>query len=345
VIAVGLDLYQPRKGEYGFAQFPEVITLAQLNRLLDPQGPTGGKLTLNGKPVRSIGFMHCVGSMQRKEVHTPPPDGKLNDYCSRVCCTACLHQETELKARYPDLHVFDFHEDIRTYGRWHEDYYTRASDQGVSFIRFDPLHPPQVERDLRGDTPILVRTLDRLTFNEEIEVPLDLLVLATGLVARDMARLVDLFRCSVGSDRFLLEVHPKLRPVELATFGLFVAGSVQGPMDTVESSAGAAAAAAKASTLIIRGSVELDPFIAQVSEEQCSGCRICLTVCPYDAISRDDVKKVAVINEAVCTGCGTCVATCPCNAISQFGFTDQEIQEEILALLGRQPAAAAASRG
>lgn len=341
VIAVGLDLYRPRTGEYGFGQFPEVITLAQLNRLLDPDGPTAGKLVRNGKPIRSIGFMHCVGSMQQKGIHPPTADGKINDYCSRVCCTACLHAETELKTRYPDLHVFDFHEDIRTYGRWHEDYYSQASEQGVSFVRFNPQRPPQVERDPRGDAPLVVRTVDRLTFGEEIEVPLDMLVLATGLVAGDMTRLVDLLRCAVGPDRFLLEVHPKLRPVELATFGLFLGGSVQGPMDTVESSAGAAAAAAKASVLISQGNIELDPFIARVSEELCSGCRICLSACPYDAIKRDDAKGVAVITEAVCTGCGTCVATCPCNAITQLGFTDLEVKSEVLALLGRLPAAAA----
>jgi heterodisulfide reductase subunit A len=342
VIAVGLDLYQPQLGEYGFGQFREVITLAQLNRILDPKGPTGGKLVVNGRHVRSIGFMHCVGSMQQKGVHSPGPDGRLNDYCSRVCCTATLHAETELKARYPNLQIYDFHEDIRTYGRWHEDYYTLASEQGVAFVRFNPLRPPRVERDPHEEMPLLVRTIDRLTFGEELEVPLDVLVLATGLVARDMSRLIDLFRCSVGPDRFLLEVHPKLRPVELAAFGLLLAGSVQGPMDSVESTAGAGAASAKAATLISQGSIELDPFIARIGEELCSGCQVCLTVCPYEAISRDAAKKVAVINEAICTGCGTCVATCPSNAITQFGFTDDEVKSEVLALLGRVPAAAIA---
>ncbi|HTU02654.1 MAG TPA: CoB--CoM heterodisulfide reductase iron-sulfur subunit A family protein [Candidatus Sulfotelmatobacter sp.] len=341
LMAVGLELYRPRRGEYGYGEIPEVITLAQLNRLLDPEGPTQGKLVVNGKPVKRIGFMHCVGSLQHREIHPPTADGKINEYCSRVCCTACMHAETELKTRYPDLHIYDFHEDIRTYGRWHEDYYTKASEQGVAFIRFNPLRPPRVERDPRQQVPLIVRTIDRLTFNEELEVPLDALVLATGLVARDMARLIDLFRCSVGPDRFLLEVHPKLRPVELAALGLFLAGSVQGPMDTVESTAGAAAAAAKASGMISQRSIELDPFIAKVDEALCSGCRICLNACACDAISRDDAKKVAVVNAALCTGCGTCVATCPCNAITQFGFSDAQVKAEILALLGCAPAAAA----
>jgi heterodisulfide reductase subunit A len=128
--------------------------------------------------------------------------------------------------------------------------------------------------------------------------------------------------------------------VELAAFGLFLAGSVQGPMDIGESTAAAAAAAAKASALISQGQIELDPFVAKVMEERCSGCRICLGVCPFEAISRDESKGVATVNEALCMGCGTCVAACPCSAIHQFGFDDRLVKSEILALLGAQPAAA-----
>jgi heterodisulfide reductase subunit A len=342
VIAVGLNTYAPRHGEYGYGVYPEVITLAQMNRLLDPTGPTGGRLVVDGRPVRRVGFIHCVGSLQHRGIHPPMLDGKINEYCSRVCCTTTMHTGAELKERFPGLHVYDFHEDIRTYGRRHENYYDQVCEQGVAFIRFDPLRPPRVERDPRGQAPLVVRTIDRLTFGEEIEVPVDLLVLATGLVARDMAKLVDLYRCSVGPDRFLMEVHPKLRPVELAAFGLFLAGSVQGPMDIGESTAAAAAAAAKASALISQGQIELDPFVAKVMEERCSGCRICLGVCPFDAISRDESKGVAAVNEALCLGCGTCVAACPCSAIHQFGFDDNLVKSEILALLDVQPAAATA---
>lgn len=342
VIAAGLNTYAPRYGEYGFGEIPEVLTLAQVNRLLDPSGPSGGRLAVNGHDVRRIGFLHCVGSLQHKGVHKPMRDGKINEYCSRVCCTTTMHTAAELKERDPSIQVYDFHEDVRTYGRRHEGYYDKVSQQGVIFIRFDPLRPPVVERDPRSEAPLVIRTADRLTFGEEIEVPLDLLVLATGLVARDMSKLVDLYRCSVGADRFLMEVHPKLRPVELASSGLFLAGSVQGPMDITESTAAAAAAASKATALIKAGMIEMDPFVARVDEARCGGCQTCLTACPFSAISRDEDTRTARVNEALCAGCGTCAASCPCDAIGQDGFRDEQILAEVDALLadGRQAVAA-----
>ncbi|MCS7042854.1 MAG: CoB--CoM heterodisulfide reductase iron-sulfur subunit A family protein [Bryobacteraceae bacterium] len=343
VLAVGLDTYPLRHGEYGYGKFPEVITLAQLNRLLDPTGPTGGRVEIRGRPVRRVGFLHCVGSLQRKGVHPPMRDGRINEYCSRVCCTTTMHTAAELKSRFPELQVYDFHEHIRTYGRKHENYYDRVCEQGVVFIRFDPARPPRVESDPKGEWPLVVRTVDRLTSGEELEVPLDLLVLATGLVARDMKRLIDLYRCSVGPDRFLLEVHPKLRPVELASSGLFLAGSVQGPMDIAEATAAAAAAASKAAALVCAGSIELDPYVARVDETRCSGCRICLQACPFGAIARREETRQAVVNEALCMGCGTCAALCPCNAIQQCGFDDRQIGAELEALLAPEPELAAVS--
>jgi heterodisulfide reductase subunit A len=337
IIAVGLNTYGPRHGEYGYGQYPEVITLAQMNRLLDPEGPTKGRLLVNGRTVRSVGFLHCVGSLQREGIHRPMADGKLNMYCSRVCCTTTMHTAEQVRERFPGVHVYDFHEDIRTYGRRHESYYDHVCEQGVAFIRFDPMRPPVVEADPKGEAALVVRTVDRLTAGEEIEVPVDLLVLATGLVARDMTRLIDLYRCSVGADRFLMEVHPKLRPVELAASGLFLAGSVQGPMDIGESTAAAAAAAAKASALISTGTIEMDPFVAEVREDRCSGCRICLNACPFSAITRNEEFARAEVNPAVCLGCGTCVATCPCNAIQQYGFSDEQIKAEVAALLAEKP--------
>jgi heterodisulfide reductase subunit A len=316
--------------------FPEVVTLQQLNRLLDPYGPTGGKLSRAGTKPKNIAFIHCVGARQVKGVNQAQPDGRVKDYCGRTCCTAALHAAEEIKKLHPEVQIASFYQDIRTYGRGHEEYYERASKDGVLFFRYDPYHPPEVLKDPRHESPLIVKARDKLSNNIEIEYPADLVVLATGVVPHDISELVEQFRCAVGYDSFLLEVHPKLRPVELAVSGVFLAGSCQGPMDITECTAAAAAAAAKAATLIAQGEVEMDPFIAVVEEELCAGCQTCLTVCPYDAISFDAQHNVAVIGEALCTGCGTCVATCPSDAIQQLGFNDNEVLSEVLALLGAE---------
>ena len=333
VLATGYDPYEPLYGEYGYGIFPKVMTLQQLHRLLDPEGPTGGKLPFDmNKPAR-IGFIHCVGARQVEGVNQPQPDGKVKDYCGRTCCTAALHAALEIKERRPNAHITCFYQDIRTYGRGHEDYYEECSKRGVLFVRYDPMQPPRVEKDLRGEYPVVVRVNDLLTGRADLEVPLDVVVLATGVVPHDISELVTMYSCAVGYDSFLLEVHPKLRPVELAVSGVFLAGCCQGPMDVTECTAAASAAASKAAALISQGQVEMDPFIAVVNEELCTGCQSCLTVCPYEAISRDQVRGVASVSEALCTGCGTCAATCPSSAIQQAGFNDSEVMAELEMLL------------
>jgi len=333
VLATGYDPYEPVFGEYGFGIFPEVITLQQLIRILDPEGPTAGQLVLNGRPVKSMAFIHCAGARQYEGINMPQPSGKVNDYCARTCCTATLHQANEIIDRFPDVVIYDVYQDIRTYGRGHENYYERASERGVRFIRHDSRRLPKVRHDPRGERPVVVMVQDLLTNRLDVEVPVDMVVLSTGVIPHDISELVDMYKCAVGYDSFLLEVHPKLRPVELAVSGVFLAGSCQGPMDITECSAAAAAAASKAAALIAQGQIEMDPFIAHVNEDLCSGCRTCLTVCPYEAITRDPRKGVAVINEALCTGCGTCAATCPSNAIQQHGFTDTQVLAEVEMLL------------
>ena len=354
VLATGYDPYEPLYGEYGYGIFPKVLTLQQLHRLLDPEGPTGGKIPLDGHKPPRIGFIHCVGARQVEGVNQPQPDGKVKDYCGRTCCTGALHAALEIKERHPDAHITCFYQDIRTYGRGHEDYYEEASNRGVLFVRYDPLHPPRIEKDRRGDWPVVVRVADLLTGRLDLEVPVDLLILATGVVPHDISELVTMYSCAVGYDSFLLEVHPKLRPVELAVSGVFLAGCCQGPMDITECTAAASAAASKAAALISQGQVEMDPFVAVVDEELCTGCQTCLTVCPYEAISRDQVRGVAVVSEALCTGCGTCAATCPSGAIQQAGFNDRQVLAELEMLLplpadvsapGSEPSHQVLSRG
>jgi len=342
VLATGYDPYEPLHGEYGFGIFPRVITLQQLVRMLDPEGPTGGQLPLHDLKVPRIAFIHCVGARQIEGVSQRQPNGNVKDYCARTCCTGALHAALEIKRQYPKATIANFYQDIRTYGRGHEAYYEKASESGVLFFRYDPHHLPKIERNPAGDSPLLVSTRDLLSGGLDVEVPVDLVVLATGVVPHDISDLVGMYHCAVGYDSFLLEVHPKLRPVELAVSGVFLAGCCQGPMDVTEACAAASAAASKAAALISQGQVEMDPFIAKVNEDLCTGCQTCLTVCPYDAISRDQVRGIAVVSEARCTGCGTCAATCPSNAIQQFGFNDNQVRAEIYMLLegaGSQPSA------
>jgi heterodisulfide reductase subunit A len=328
VLATGFDLYEPRPGEYGYGEHAEVITLAQLIRLLDKEGPTGGRLEHNDRPAKNVCLIHCVGSRQVEGIHAPGPDGHINDYCSRVCCTATLHAAGEIRERFPDVNVFDFYQDIRTYGRGHEDYYENASKRGVLFFRYRAETPPVVTEANRPDgCPLVVRVKDTLTFGEQLEVPADLVVLATGMVSRDISDLVRMLKLPRSADRFLQEVHPKLRPVELAVNGVFIAGACQAPMDITESCAAASAAAVKAAALLGNGYIELDPFVAQVDPDLCIADAKCLEECKYrTAVSLVEKevhgkrKKFAAVNAALCGGCGMCAAACPAGAIQVAGW-------------------------
>ena len=171
VMATGFQPYEPRRGEFGYGEFSEVITLPQLERMLAPDGPTGGRLEWGSRPIRSVAFIHCVGSRQIDGVHEPQADGQVNDYCSRVCCTATLHAANTIRETFPQVHVYDFYQDIRTYGRGHEDYYRRAAENRVLFLRYAGEEPPTVTRAPEGG--LLVTVKDRLTSGEEIEVAAD----------------------------------------------------------------------------------------------------------------------------------------------------------------------------
>ncbi len=203
--------------------------------------------------------MHCVGARQLPGVAMPQPDGKLKDYCARTCCSGALHTALQIRERFPDINIYDIHQDIRSYGRGHEDLYDRAAQSGVIFLRHRGAQPPTVDKDAKGQAHLVVKVIDELTLDNEIEVPVDLLVLATGVVPHNISGLIDLYKCAVGADGFLLEVHPKLRPVELAVSGVFLSGTCQYAMDITESSAAAAAAASKAAGMIAQQIIELDP--------------------------------------------------------------------------------------
>ncbi len=328
VVATGSRPDAPTEGEFGFLHLPEVVTLPDFLRILE-EAPAGDALTVNGKTIRRAAFIHCVGSRQIEGIHEPKPGRGLNANCSRVCCTATLKAESDLIEKFPGIFVYDFYRDIRTYGRGHEEIYDRASSDGVVFLRFEPEDPPMVTRAASDDAgSMLVTVKDGLTGGEEIEVAVDLVVLAVGMEPADVGALAQSLKLPAGTDGFLQEVHPKLRPVEMAVAGVVLAGTCQSPRDIEESCASASAASVTVAGLLTRGHVELEPYVARVNAERCEGTGTCLTQCEYDGalqiveteVDGKTIRK-AVVNEALCTGCGACVAVCPTRAIDISGWT------------------------
>lgn len=340
IIATGFKPYKPSKGEYGYAEFPQVITLPELIEELRKEKNSRDVLTLAGRPIRNMAIIHCVGSRQIPGIHDEGDRGYLNEYCSRVCCSTALFTALQIRKNHPRTRVFQIYRDIRTYGRGQEELYRETAGSGVIFVRFEPENPPVVEKSINlASSPLIVRVKDTLTFGEEVLIPADLVVLAVGMEPNDIDDLIKLMKLPVGADRFLLEVHPKLRPVELRNEGIFIAGTCQAPMDITEACNSASAAASKVSILLSRGYVELDPFVAEVDQEKCLGTGACVDACLrsgaielVDVEVRGSVVRKARVVPALCMGCGACVAVCPTGAIQVRGYTLEQYEAMVNAI-------------
>jgi len=331
IVATGFEPYTPFEDEYGYKPNAPVVTTYELMDLLNQTNSGAKELTYQGKKIRRIAMIHCVGSRQVAGVQQAQSDGEVNLHCSRVCCTTILQQAVVLKERFPNLHIYDLHQDIRTYGLKHEEYYLRASDLGVVFLRYHGDEPPRVtvnNANGRGALPLRVTVNDYLTWGEEVAVDVDLIVLAVGMMPGRIESLVDMLKLPIGADRFLQEVHPKLRPVEVSVNGVLLAGTAQGPMTVAESLSAASAAAAKATVMLLREHVERDPFVASVDLDRCDGSGRCLAECDYSgALEMVDMTvggqtvQRAHVNPGLCEVCGACVAVCPTRAIELSGWT------------------------
>jgi heterodisulfide reductase subunit A len=344
ILATGFVPYQPRQGEYGYQEFPEVMTLPDLIRLLAEAPADGDILVLNGRDIRNVALIHCVGSRQIPGIHDENEGGYLNEYCSRTCCTATLHAADQIRTSYPKTRVFDFYRDIRTYGRGQEELYAQSCQNQVTFFRFAAGEEPQVLRNPNSwETPLLIKVKDVLTFGEELEVPVDLVVLAVGQEPNNIADLVEKMKLPVGADRFLQEVHPKLRPVEVSVAGILLAGTCQAPFDVGETCAAAGAAGVKAAAVLTRGFVTLDPFVAEVDLDKCKGTGACVDAClSPGALAMVEVEvdghqvRRAQVNPALCLGCGACVAVCPENAINVQGWTLKQYEAMVDAIAAEE---------
>ncbi|MGC8606749.1 MAG: CoB--CoM heterodisulfide reductase iron-sulfur subunit A family protein [Vulcanisaeta sp.] len=324
IVATGFKPYKPQKGEYGYG-LPGVITLQELVGMINRYGD----VVINGKRPRSIAFIYCVGSRQRRE-----EGRKVNEYCSRYCCIAALDVAVAIKELLKGVKIYHMVRDVRSYGI-NELLFEEVSRQGQVIVKYDiDEGEPQVLHD--NGKPI-VKVKDVLTEHMEIELPVDLVVLVTGMEPSDgTVDIAEKLKISRGADGFLQEVHPKLRPVETMLSGIFIAGTAQAPRGVSETLASASAAAAKAMSLVLKGYTELEPFVAFVDQDKCKGSGLCINECPYGAIViRDNTEgKKAWVNEALCKGCGACVAVCPSGAIQLRGLKNVQIEDMIRAAGG-----------
>jgi heterodisulfide reductase subunit A len=324
-LAIGFQPYEPPEGEYGYGRSDKVLTLFQLERLLDKDGPTAGELKLGESIPRSLAFILCVGSLSTTENAQP--------YCSRMCCASSLKNMLTIKERYPDTEIYALYKDIRTYGRGDEGLYERATESLVKFIRFE--EPPHVS--LHSDR-VDVEVYDA-TLQEDYLIPVDAVVLSVGMSpSEDLDRIRAVVKVGCSPEGFLREAHLKLRPVEAPTDGILLAGSVTSPKNIAESVMAGGASAAKAAALFGKKEVKIEPIVAEVAEEICSGCGVCVAMCPYGAISRKEKgeKKVAQVDKRLCKACGACVAACPSGAMQQAGFKDIQVIAQVAALSERR---------
>jgi len=323
IISTGFKTFDATKIQYyGYGQYPNVYTALEVERLINASGPTAGEVVLrDGKHPKTIAIVHCVGSR----------DSNTNKWCSRVCCMYSFKLAHLLK-EHSGADIYNFYIDLRAPGKMMEEFYNRVAEEGVKFIRgrVADIYPDRTDE---SHSRLIVKAEDTL-IREIVQYPVDMVVLATGLEAREDANDVRrMFNITCSTEGFFIERHPKLAPVNTFTDGIFLAGCCQGPKDIPDTVAQAGAAAAEALALIDLGHIELEPNTAFITEDDCSGCKSCIQLCPYSAITFSTELKKASINEALCKGCGTCVASCPSGSIKQNLFEDEEIYSEIDGIL------------
>lgn len=324
VVATGYGLLdQERLPEYGGGKYPDVISGIQYERYLNASGPTSGHIIRpsDHEEPKTIVFVSCAGSRD-KSIGVP--------YCSNFCCMYIAKQAILTKDHIPDSQSYVFYMDIRSPGKGYDEFTRRAQeDYGVKYIR------GRVSRIYPKGKKMVVQGVDTL-LGTRVEVEADLVVLATAAIAAEGApQMAEKLHISYDTFGFYVESHPKLRPVETNTSGVFLAGACQGLKDIPASVTQGSAAASKVLSLFSKDMLESDPAIAQVNINTCVGCFKCLRTCPFGAIVEDTLrsgKKVAKVIETVCAGCGVCTSTCPCGAIQLQHFTDNQLLSEVNAI-------------
>ena len=334
VVATGYNpIPMDQFDEYAYSQSKDVITSLELERLMNAAGPTGGTLLRpsDNEHPHTIVLVQCVGSRCKN-------CNKGKEYCSKICCMYTAKHAMLIRDKYPDTDVYVFYIDVRTPGKNFDEFYGRAVEEyGVHYIK------GQVGKVTPDGKKLIVQGSD-LIMNKQLKIEADLVVLAAAIEPDKSARpLATMLTASMDTNDFFTEAHPKLRPVESPTAGVFLSGCCQGPKDIPETVSQASAAAAKVIGLLVKDKLTGNPCIAQPNELMCNGCSSCERVCPYGAITYVDkefrmpdrttrVRRVASVNPAVCQGCGACTVACPSGAMDLNGFKNAQIMAEVDAI-------------
>lgn len=326
VVATGVDVYDPTAlTELGYGKFPNVITTLEFERLINAGGPSGGELIRpsDRRRPQKVAFLQCIGSRSKRS----------NPYCSNVCCMNTVKDALLIKEHWPDTEVHVFYIDIRAFGKGFEDLFQRARREGVTFVRGIP---GEIIEDIKtGDLTLLG---ENTLLGKRYKYTMDMVILSVGIKPhKDADKLQRLLNLATDTDGFYMEAHPKLRPVDTTTGGVFLAGAAEGPKDIKDSVTQASAAASRANILMSRGEVKIPAITSRIDHEKCTACGLCARVCPYHAIEGSKDQGYYRVIDAACQGCGACVPECRFGAIDQTHFTEEQIVSQIDAALASNP--------
>ena len=325
ILATGWKLFDCKQlPQYGYERLANVYSNMEFERLCNAAGPTDGKIVLrDGKTEpKSVAIIHCVGSR----------DVNHNSHCSAVCCMAAL-KFGHLVLEKTNAEVYSFYIDMRTNQKEYEEFYQRLLEEGMHFVRGKVAEVTDAARNPDEQGKLIVQCEDTL-LGKQRRIPVDMVVLMGAIEPQADAKELGL-KCGISCSMagWYTERHPKLDPVATMTDGVFVAGTCQGAKDIPASVAQGAAAAARVQAMITKGKVMIEPIVATINEEACSGCRICNNLCPYNAIEFDAVKETSHVISSMCKGCGTCVAACPAGVITGAHFNNQQVNAQIEGVL------------
>jgi heterodisulfide reductase subunit A len=307
VVATGAKEYTPT--EYLYGTNPRVVTQHELE----------DQLVQDEFKAKTVVMIQCVGSRNETRPN-----------CSRICCSQAVKNALKIKELSPEAEVYVLYKDVRTYG-FKEDYYCEAASKGVLFIAFDDEHKPKVTQD---EGKLIVTAWDPV-LKTSIPIEPDLLVLSVATIPNpDNERLAKMLKVPLSKDGFFLEAHMKLRPLDFATDGIFLCGTAHWPKFIEESVSQACGAASRAAIILSKKTLQAEGIVSFIDENLCVGCGLCVSICPYSAIDKNE-KGLAYVNEVLCKGCGTCAASCPKRAITMRQFRDDQLLAQGIAVLRR----------